>query len=142
MDCTRHGSFSLLKNKDMEPKPILLLIAGSREIPSTFTYEKFCTLINKEMEDIKIASLVNGGASGIDAWARNWAFERGIEIDMQLPEWDGPKKKGAGFALNTKMVEAAGHVLMFWDGESKGTEDTLTRTRNSGKKYRLFLMKE
>ncbi len=103
-----------------------LLIAGSRKI-------------NKEFEDsvhfiidaaIKkhgygITEVLSGGAKGVDVYGQHWAEKRGIPVVQFIPNWkDG---KDAGMVRNGKMVDACDVAMVFWDGHSKGTMDTLSK---------------
>ena len=59
-----------------------------------------------------------------------YAKENGIEILLLLPDWKKYGRK-AGIMRNSDIVDAADHILCFWDGNSKGTKDTIDKVRKS-----------
>lgn len=78
--------------------------------------------------------VVSGGANGVDKWAAELAEERGIPVVVIRPNW---KKygKSAGFKRNGEIVEAADDVIAFWDGQSRGTLDTIKKAHQAVKPY-------
>jgi hypothetical protein len=86
---------------------------------------------------IKIDLLVSGGASGGDTLGERYANENNIETLIYLPDWE---KHGrlAGFIRNTNIVEGADLVVAFWDGESKGTKDSIDKAKKLGKKVLII----
>jgi len=44
----------------------------------------------------------------------------------------------AGFLRNTEIVAEADEVVAFWDGESKGTQDTIKKAKEAGKLKVVF----
>lgn len=81
--------------------------------------------------------IVSGGARGVDAWAEEFATERGIEVISIKPNW---KKygKSAGFKRNKEIVNEADDVVAFWDGQSRGTLDTVRKAHKAQKPYAIF----
>ena len=49
-------------------------------------------------------------------------------------DWD-KYGKSAGFIRNKEMVDIADAAIIFWDGDSKGTKDTIERVQNKGIPY-------
>lgn len=49
-----------------------------------------------------------------------------------LPDWD-KYGKSAGFKRNTTIVEACDTLLAFWDGKSRGTQDSIAKAEKLGK---------
>lgn len=78
------------------------------------------------------ATIVSGGAKGVDTWAERAAQKHGLECKVIRPDWD-KHGKGAGMIRNTEIIEAASHVLAIWDGFSRGTADSLRKARKAGK---------
>lgn len=70
--------------------------------------------------------IVSGGARGPDTWAEEYAREQGYEVVVYKPEY---AKYGIGAALrrNTLIAKHADECLVFWDGESRGTNDFLRK---------------
>lgn len=81
--------------------------------------------------------VVSGGARGVDSWAEEFAAERGIEVVSIKPEW---KKygKSAGFKRNKEIVANSDDVVAFWDGQSRGTLDTVRKAHKAQKPYAIF----
>lgn len=116
-------------------------IVGSQ----TFTdYE----LMKNTLAPFEITQVISGGAKGADTLAENYADEFGIDKDIIPADWDNleaepcfVKKRNdgseyntlAGFNRNTDIVEKAELIIAFWDGESPGTKDTITKALNSNK---------
>jgi hypothetical protein len=70
--------------------------------------------------------VVSGGAKGPDTWAAEYAEELGLELVVYEPEY---KKYGRGAPLhrNTLIAQHADSCLVFWDGESHGTNDFIKK---------------
>lgn len=75
--------------------------------------------------------VVSGGAKGVDELARVYAERYNLICIEVHPAWG--TGKGAGFARNSIIVELADEVVAFWDGQSRGTMDTVTKARQAGK---------
>lgn len=89
--------------------------------------DKGSTLVRANLEAMPLDwGIVSGGAKGPDTWAEVVADERGMELAIYLPEW---KKYGraAGNKRNTLIAQHADSCLVFWDGESRGTQDFLRK---------------
>lgn len=92
-------------------------------------YEK----VKETLSKINITLLVSGGAKGADLLGERYAKENNIETKIFIPDWDKHGKK-AGFLRNTDIIENAELVVAFWDGESKGTLDSINKTKKQNKK--------
>lgn len=81
--------------------------------------------------------VISGGAKGVDTWAVERAAERGIKTVVIRPNW---KKygRGAGFKRNREIVLAADEVAAFWDGKSRGTENTIKHAVRLGRPVAIF----
>lgn len=78
--------------------------------------------------------VISGGAQGADSWAAEFAQERGIHTVEIRPNW---KKygRGAGFKRNKEIVLASDDVVAFWDGQSRGTLDTIRKAHKLKRPY-------
>ncbi|NDA64694.1 MAG: DUF2493 domain-containing protein [Chitinophagia bacterium] len=86
--------------------------------------------------------IVSGGASGTDSLAYSWAEENNIEILVFRPNhkdfpkkvrrWEAPK------ARNTLIVTNSDIVIAFWDMKSSGTNDTINKSIENGKKTYVY----
>ena len=102
-------------------------IVGSRTFNN---YNLFEQVINKIVQENDI--IVSGGAIGADSLAEMYAKIHKFETIIFKPEWEKYGKQ-AGFIRNSKIVEESDYIIAFWDGNSKGTLDTISKAENLGK---------
>jgi hypothetical protein len=101
-------------------------VIGSR----TFTdYEA----VKRTLSAIKITEIISGGAKGADKLGEQYAKENDIPTKIFIPDWD-KNGKAAGFMRNTDIVNEAELVIAFWDGQSKGTLDSIQKAEKQNKK--------
>jgi hypothetical protein len=81
--------------------------------------------------------LVSGGAKGADTLGERYAKEHNIETKIFLPDWEKYGKK-AGFLRNTDIINEAELIIAFWDGQSKGTKDSIDKAFKSEKKLLII----
>lgn len=124
------------------PTPnVRLLIAGSRSVRDAVLVEQFIARKLRDdfhLEPSDVAEVVSGGARGVDRLGEDWARRHGIPVHVMRPDWDGPAGRGAGLERNTDLVARATHVLVVWDGVSRGTKDTIDKARAAGKPVRVL----
>ena len=72
----------------------------------------------------KIELIVSGGAKGADSIAENYAKENKIPVIIHYPDWKQYGKK-AGIIRNKLIIVDSDAVIAFWDGESKGTKNSI-----------------
>ena len=77
-------------------------------------------------------TVISGGAAGADRLGERFADDYEIEKQIFKPEWD-KYGKSAGFKRNQQIVDACDIVLAFWNGESKGTQDTIEKAKRAKK---------
>ncbi len=75
-----------------------------------------------------IMDIVSGGAEGADNMAYNFAINNKIHLIVYKPEW-AKYGKSAGFLRNQTIVDICDVVLAFWNGESRGTADTIEKAK-------------
>jgi hypothetical protein len=73
-----------------------------------------------------ITEIISGGARGADRLAEQYAHQHAIPLTIFYPDWYAHGLK-AGPMRNTRIVQAADHVLAFWDYNSRGTMDTINK---------------
>lgn len=95
-----------------------IAIVGSREGIDRAAVNAFVDHLGPE------TVVISGGAAGADTYAAERAAERGLRVVVIRPNW---KKYGrsAGFRRNKEIVMMSDDVVAFWDGASRGTENTL-----------------
>jgi hypothetical protein len=70
--------------------------------------------------------IVSGGARGVDRIAAEHARKRGFEV-IEIPaDWE-KYGRTAGFKRNGDIVRRSDSVAAFWNGESRGTLDTVKK---------------
>lgn len=118
----------LQPTKTAQAHPVI--IAGSRTITD---YGLLLRAVEHYPDEI--SEVVSGGAIGADTLGEAYAKQRGIPIRRFLPDWTG-KGKRAGILRNAEMIQYAkergGGLILLWDGESRGSADTLARARLAG----------
>ena len=110
-------------------------IVGSRDLQNKeeYWYKKICENI-----PLNCTEIVSGGAEGVDSFARRYAREHKLLFREFLPEYNRYGKPAA-FIRNTEIVEYAHMVIAFWDGQSKGTADTIMKCYELNKPVEIFL---
>ena len=108
-------------------------IVGTRK--PKITFEEFSQIIN----DYNPAHIVSGGAKGIDTFAENYAKLNNIPFTIFPPEYN---KYGriATFIRNQQIVDASDMIIAFHTKDSKGTMDTIRRTKRSNKPLKIHLI--
>lgn len=83
---------------------------------------------------------VLGGAKGADSLGEKFADEYGFKKKMFIPNWnrpDGKTDRGAGIKRNHEMGDYANHLIAFWNGVSRGTQDMITYATNKGLEVKI-----
>ncbi|MBE6703592.1 MAG: DUF2493 domain-containing protein [Ruminococcaceae bacterium] len=71
-----------------------------------------------------VTEIVSGGASGVDALAKDFANRKGIKLTEFLPQYH-LYGRAAPIKRNREIAEYADEAIAFWDGKSKGTDYTI-----------------
>ena len=116
-----------------EKKHISIAVVGSRGFND---YDFLKKSINKIIKDKYIKQFISGGAKGADKLAEKYALENKYPIKLITPDWR--KGNQAGLERNTKIIEQSDIVIAFWDGISKGTHNTINKTKEMNKLLYLF----
>ena len=82
-------------------------------------------------------NIVSGGAKGADTLAAQFATEMGIPLLVFKPDYQ-KYGRGATLVCNTQIIENANVVFAFWDGESKGTKDSITKAKKLQKELYII----
>lgn len=83
--------------------------------------------------------IVSGGAGGADTHAKIIALRDGFHYVEVPAHWTGVHKKQAGMARNSIIVDVSDAVIAVWDGRSSGTNDTILKAKEAGRKLEVFL---
>lgn len=78
-----------------------------------------------------VTEIVSGGARGIDQFAKAWAHAHGVAYREFLPDY--PRYgRSAPIRRNDTIIAAADFVLIFWDGQSRGTAYVIRQCEEKG----------
>jgi predicted Rossmann fold nucleotide-binding protein DprA/Smf involved in DNA uptake len=113
---------------------VRLAIVGGRDF-SDYAYMQEC--LRKYRETHTVIQVVSGGARGADSLGERWAVENGIERRIFPADWNR-YGKSAGFRRNRDIVAGCDAVAAFWDGRSRGTENTIALARAAGKPVTIY----
>lgn len=112
---------------------VCVAIVGSREYPDLELVRQFVRRLAAKYPE---ATLVSGGAQGVDQAAEAEAQRVGLKTLIFLAEWER-YGRSAGFRRNSTIVDNADVVVAFWDGYSRGTLDTIRKA--AAAKKNLFI---
>lgn len=105
-----------------------IAIVGSRSIAdadlSAFVHED-------------VTEIISGGAKGVDMTAKEYARKNMIDYKEFLPEYS-KYGRAAPIARNKEIVDYADFILIFWDGESRGTKCVIDYCKKSNKEYNVI----
>lgn len=107
-------------------------VVGSRAYPDLERVRKYV----RQLQPGTV--LVSGGAGGVDSVAEATARGRGLEVQIFRPDYQR-HGKGAPLVRNRQIMEAAQHVVVFWDGRSSGTANAVTWAIAMGRTTHVIL---
>lgn len=107
-----------------------IAIVGGRDF---FDYDLLVESIKFNPGDV----IISGGAKGADSLARRFAYDNYLTIIEHHPEWDKYGKR-AGFIRNELIIKDADKVFAFWDGESKGTANSISIAKKLNKDLQII----
>lgn len=85
------------------------------------------------------ATIVTGGASGVDAAAGEAARERSLGLIKLPPRFEEASDPTASARRNQELVDSVDVLVAFWDGQSGGTRKTVERALESGREVHVYL---
>ena len=118
-----------------------LLVAGSRSLDGPAVLgiiDQAWVALKRFLPELWNATVVSGGARGVDREAERWAKGRGLPFVEVPARWQegGPPwvwrngrryNPNAGFDRNTVMVDQSDAAIVVWDGRSRGALDTINK---------------
>ena len=124
-----------------------VIIAGSRSFQD---YELLKRTLNQLFPEPVV--VISGCAAGADTMGEQWAKEQGYNIEKHPADWKnlnvpickvrynkyGAYNAMAGHNRNQEMLDSVknnpegGCVVVFWDGQSKGTENMIKISQEAG----------
>lgn len=106
-----------------------LAIIGSRTFNN---YTLLCAVVRTYFKDLSIQEVISGGAAGADSLGARYAKDNNLQLREFIPDWE-KYGKSAGFIRNEDIVKNADFVLCFWDGVSRGTQNSLGHAKKMKK---------
>jgi len=107
-----------------------VIIAGGRDFDKPVSEYKQQVLTLLPDGDIEI---VSGTANGADKWGEKLARRCNYSVKKFPAKWNEHGKR-AGPIRNREMAEYADHLIAFWDGVSKGTNNMIEEATRLGLK--------
>jgi hypothetical protein len=101
---------------------VKVLIAGSRDYPRLDQVTRYVA------ELPELTTVIHGCARGVDRTAGDAAEARGLGIEEHPADWKRYGRR-AGMLRNAVMVDRADLVVVFWDGKSPGSRNTINHAR-------------
>lgn len=122
-----------------------VVIAGSRDFGDYEFLKNKCIECIGAAANKRDVQIVSGRARGADRLGERFANEFGLSLAEFAAHWD-QYGKSAGYIRNEQMARYAandnGHLIAFWDGESKGTLHMIKLAKKHGLKVHTFIYKE
>lgn len=84
-----------------------------------------------------IMKIITGDARGADRFAYKWATEKKIPITVYKANWKA-FGRAAGVMRNTDIVNECEYLIAFPSRKGKGTQDSIKKARDSGKKVKVI----
>lgn len=121
---------------------IVVAIVGSRTFWDPARAQSLvATAVSRIATTHPDATIVTGGARGVDTWAEEAAARYGLSCRVIRPDWD-KHGKAAGLIRNTEIIRQATHVLAFHNGFSRGTRDSIKKSQEAGKPTKVWVENE
>lgn len=109
-----------------------LIIAGSRDFKDyNLIEQKVLGFIKRHRTENESVEIISGRARGADSLGEKFADKFGLKKHLMPAEWN-KYGKAAGFRRNGEMAKIATHCILFWDGESRGTENMTEIAKKNG----------
>lgn len=121
----------------MSKQVYYLIVAGGRDYNDCDRIvQELFALTTNELKEFQV-EIIHGAARGADQQADIAARRLNLTRHPCPAEWD-KHGKSAGPIRNRKMGDVAHGLLVFWDGESKGTADMIKYMRLLNKDVRII----
>lgn len=112
------------------------VIAGGRKF-NDYEYLFKCLFSLKD----EITEVISGCASGADTLGERWAIENNKLIIKMPADWNR-YGKSAGAIRNKQMADIADFVIVFWDGESRGSAHMIETAEKMKLRLEIFKYKK
>ena len=85
-----------------------------------------------------VTEIISGGARGVDTLAAAFAIANGIRLTEITPNYER-YGRGAPIKRNYEIVDSADRVVVFWDGQSRGSQSVIKYAEKIGKPCQVVL---
>lgn len=121
-----------------------VVIAGSRSLTDykllVEEVDKCIDVYSREApEKAGEVVIVSGTANGADKLGERYALEHNLDLIQKPADWSLGKQ--AGYIRNAEMADIADLVIVFWDGESKGSKHMIDLTLKKQKRLMTIRFK-
>lgn len=114
-----------------------IVVAGGRDFKDNQIGFQVLDNLTSKMQIEEDVVVICGEAVGADSVGKEWAENRGVEVESHPAEWD-THGKAAGHIRNSQMADRGTHLIAFWDGESKGTRNMIETAKKKGLTTRII----
>jgi hypothetical protein len=115
-----------------------IAIIGSRSFTNyNLLNETIYDYCQKNSIDIKSLQIVSGGAIGADKLGEKFAKNNNLKTLIFLPDWAKHGRK-AGILRNADIIDNSNVIFAFWDGQSKGTLNSINRSKKQNKELYII----
>lgn len=111
-------------------------MAGGRDFNDYQRLSKVMDHVLSQRDNDEV-EIVSGGARGADSLGERYAKDNNLKLKIFPADWDS-HGKAAGHIRNKQMAEYATHLVLFWDGKSKGSANMLETAKKIGLIYRVM----
>lgn len=112
---------------ELSDYPVRICVAGSRSFHDKRMFDAYLRVF-LSWAGIEPYAFISGAARrGPDRMIIDWAKYHEKPCFEFEADWD-TYGKGAGFIRNAEMRQHLTHLLVFWDGESRGTKEMVEQT--------------
>lgn len=98
-------------------------VIGSRSLAGNKGHRQ---MLNNLLRWLRPTEIISGGAVGPDMWAEEWAEEYGVKTTIHRPNYERHGTK-APLIRNTAIANECDVCVVIWDGQSRGTFDTIQK---------------
>lgn len=109
-------------------------IIGGRDFDD---FELLESILVSSIDLSKVSNIVSGGAKGADRLAEMFAEKYELEMIIHKADWK-LHGRGAGIIRNEHIIKDSDMIFAFWDGKSKGTQNSILRAQRLNKKLHII----
>ena len=113
---------------------VKVAIVGSRNFQD---YERIVQGVERLKEHYPHLQILSGGARGVDRLAQRAAEYLGIPFKLFPANWEKYGRR-AGMLRNEFLIRDADKVVAVWDGQSRGTANSIQWAKKLGTPYKII----